>query len=275
MDLVSIVFTLIPQPHPKFTEPVPRWWGHAGHKQLLRVINYYYPELAQEHYQKQGLRPFTSSSLIGHFPNNRIVLNSQYCLRFSACHADVASILLKAIGAGGLLAEKTTIELDYRPFLIEKVATSPLEHPWAGMTSYQNLAANHLVGNKNNANQLSLQISSPMAFKSNDKYVLFPIPELVFGSLLNAWNQFSPLSFDEALRIYAENALAVSKFDLKSVVVPLKQRSCRSGCVGSVTYTSLKHDPYWMGIIHTLSEFALYSGVGISTSFGLGQVRIQ
>ena len=273
MDLVSIVFFLKPQPHPRFNGPIPDWWGHAGHKQLLRVIDYYHPELAKTHYQEQGLRPFTSSTLIGDFPNHQINLKSSYTLRFTACQADISSILLRAIGTKGLLAEKTIIELDYRPFLIEKIATSPLEHPWAETTSYQNLAANHLIGSNGRLHKIKLKISSPTAFKSDGKYMLMPIPELVFGSLLDAWNQFSSISFDEDLRRYIKSALVVSRFDLESKTVPLKQNVARSGCVGSVTYLCLHPDPFLMRQVQALSEYALYSGIGISTSFGLGQVR--
>jgi CRISPR-associated endoribonuclease Cas6 len=43
--------------------------------------------------------------------------------------------------------------------------------------------------------------------------------------------------------------------------------------VGDVTYTSINYDRYWMSVMAVLARFALFSGVGASTTMGLGQAR--
>jgi CRISPR/Cas system endoribonuclease Cas6 (RAMP superfamily) len=45
------------------------------------------------------------------------------------------------------------------------------------------------------------------------------------------------------------------------------------GGVGRATYTALGGDRYWLATMQMLADFALYSGVGVKTTIGLGQVR--
>jgi CRISPR-associated endoribonuclease Cas6 len=40
-----------------------------------------------------------------------------------------------------------------------------------------------------------------------------------------------------------------------------------------MTYRALGADRYWLGVINLLADFAFYSGVGVQTTTGMGQVR--
>jgi CRISPR-associated endoribonuclease Cas6 len=103
--------------------------------------------------------------------------------------------------------------------------------------------------------------------------VPLPLPGLVFGSLLERWNAFAPIAFPPEARRYAEECLAVSRYELSSRPVPVKSRGLRVGGVGQVTYTALNYDRYWLSVLAVLAEFARYSGVGAGTTMGLGQCR--
>jgi CRISPR-associated endoribonuclease Cas6 len=176
------------------------------------------------------------------------------------------------------------VELDHLPF--EILAVSPVESagesqpdaapapdPWTGRTSYQELSAPYLLARVEAPRQVSLHFASPTAFKSADQHQPLPLPELVFGSLLQRWNDYAPIVFPPEVRRYCAECLAISRFNLKSRVAPLKSGAKRIGGVGEVTYTSLNYDRYWMSVVHTLAEFCLYAGVGVSASQGLGQAR--
>ena len=100
-----------------------------------------------------------------------------------------------------------------------------------------------------------------------------PLPELVFGSLLQRWNAYAPVVFPEEVQRYARECLGVSRYQLASRIVHVKGAGRRVGAVGVVTYTSLNYDRYWMSLIQTLAAFAVFSGVGAGTAMGLGQAR--
>ncbi len=101
-----------------------------------------------------------------------------------------------------------------------------------------------------------------------------PLPTLVFGSLLEKWNAYAPIAFPPEVKRFAEECLAVSQYQLSTRAVPQKSGGLRVGAVGEITYISLHYDRYWMSVIATLAAFALFSGVGASTTQGLGQCRI-
>jgi CRISPR-associated endoribonuclease Cas6 len=98
---------------------------------------------------------------------------------------------------------------------------------------------------------------------------------LTFGSLQARWEAFSPVGMPKEVRRYAEECLAISRYNLSSRSVHMKNGAVRKGAVGWIEYYALNPDRYWLALVNLLADFALYSGVGAGTSMGLGQVRRQ
>jgi CRISPR-associated endoribonuclease Cas6 len=291
MDLLSLVLTLKPLNPPQNPPAAPAWWGRAAHALLLNTVRQVDENLAadlhsatgegQEAPQASGnaVRPFTTSTLMGHFNKGTLDPQSTYGLRLTAFRADLATILETA-STNGMLAAGQTIELDYQPF--EVLSVQPIQQPaeagssspWAGSNSYQDLSAPYLLAKIPAPKRISLQFTSPTTFKSGGRHVPVPLPGLVFGSLLERWNAWSPVSFPVETRRYAEECLAISKFDLETRPVPQKSRGLRVGAVGSISYTTINHDRYWMSVLAVLAHFSLFCGVGAGASAGLGQCRM-
>jgi CRISPR-associated endoribonuclease Cas6 len=240
---------------------------------LLDTVERGDARLARALHEGSGPRPFTASSLLGHFPAGRADPGEIYTLRFTALRSDVARGLLAATGSGGAWAAGATLTLDGLPLHVLGVMTAADEHPWAGAETYAGLAAARLVGGDPAARQISLLFTSPTSFRSQERHVPLPLPELVFGSLLERWNAFAPIALPAETKRYATECLAVSRYDLATRPVPGKEGGLRVGAVGQITYATLNYDRYWMSILHALAAFALYSGVGVGTAGGLGQCR--
>jgi CRISPR-associated endoribonuclease Cas6 len=100
-----------------------------------------------------------------------------------------------------------------------------------------------------------------------------PLPGLVFGSLVERWNAFSPVALSPEMRAYGEEVMAISRYRLESRAVEQKNQAVRIGAVGQATYRALAGDRYWLGVMNMLAGFALYGGVGVQTTTGMGQVR--
>lgn len=272
IDLLSLVLTLRPAAPAKSAESLPAWWGRAAHALLLRVVAAADPQLAESLHAENNLRPFTTSTLMGRFPQGGLDPQGSYTLRLTALHAGTAGILLEA-AQSGLLAPGSTIELDYLPFQVEAAAWQPQDHPWAAATTYQDLSAPLLLAQQPAPRRLTLQFTSPTTFKSEGLHVPVPLPELVFGSLLSRWNSFAPIVFPPETLRYARECLAISRYRLSSRAAPLKGSGLRVGGVGDVTYVSLNYDRYWMSVTGVLAEYALFAGAGAGTTMGLGQCR--
>lgn len=265
-DLLSLVLTLRRAEGPKAAGAAPTWWGRAAHALLLRVLREADENLSSALHDDEGPRPFTVSSLLGPMPDH------SYMLRLTALRREVAEILLQAV-EGGTLAPGCEVELDYQPFRVTAATWQDGAHPWAGVSTYADLAAARLVSGHAAPRQIVLQFTSPTTFKSQARHVPIPLPELVFGSLLERWNAFAPVAFPPEVRRYAAECLAVGRFHLSSRSIPLKEGGMRIGGVGRVTYVSLNYDRYWMSVMHTLAAYARFAGAGAGTTMGLGQCR--
>lgn len=272
MDLLSLVLTLKPLPYEgEAAERI--WWGRAAHELLLSTISARSEALAVSlHEGASSIRPFTVSTLMGRFAKGALIPDGNYALRLSAYQTEVAECLF-AESASGALRSGQVIELDYQKFEVVSIADSSSQSIWAGGMSYQQLSAPFLLSKEEAPRRISLQLSSPTTFKSAGKHVPMPTPSLVFGSLLERWNAFAPVAFPPEVKRYAEECLAISKYNLKTVPIPQKGAGLRVGAVGNVTFTTVNYDRYWMSVLATLAEFAMFCGLGAGTAQGLGQVR--
>ena len=271
-DLLSVALKLRPLSLAPAAGGQPRWWGRAAHSLLLQIIAAADPALAESLHSESALRPFSVSTLLGRFPHGELDLAGVYTLRLTALSAPVAAALLQAIHHGPL-APGGRIELDYLPFEVLAAARDPSDSPWAATSAYTSLGAPWLLARQTAPRRLALQFTSPTSFKTSGKFTPFPLPELVFGSLLERWNAFAPIQFPAEARRYAQECLGVARFHLDTRSAPSKGLGLRIGFIGQASFTSLNYDRYWMAVIAALADFALFSGVGAGISFGLGQCR--
>lgn len=267
-ELLSLVLTLQPLEAPPSERAMPGWWGRAGHALLLELVDRSNPDLAERLHNEGGLRPFTASTLIGRMNARRPDPQRAYTLRLTALTRELSALLLAAVQPEDIL------QLDYLPFRVLSAACSAEAHPWAARESFAGLTAGRLVGEdagERSERKIGLRFSSPTGFHSAGKHQPLPLPEQVFGSLLERWNAFAPLAFPDEVKRYAAECLAVSRFELRSAAVPVKEGGLRVGAVGEVVYTAVTYDRYWMGVLRALAAYAQFSGVGAGTSFGFGQ----
>ncbi len=269
MDLTSLLLTLRPLDRDRPAASLPTWWGRASQALALQVFDVLDPALAAALHEGSSLRPFTASTLMGRMADGRLDPEGRYALRFTGLTEPVSRLLAQAVQPGGPLAPGVTLQLDYQPFRVEAAQTDG--HPWAGQAGYAELAATTLTGDP--PRRIGLLLASPTSFRSAGKQVPLPLPELVFGSLVDRWNAFAPLAFPAEARRYAAECLAVARYSLRTRPVGGKEGALRVGALGQISYVTLNYDRYWMGVLAVLADFARYSGVGGGVTMGLGQVR--
>lgn len=271
IDLLSLILTLRSLEQP--AGPALSWWGKAAHALLFRTLQQYDPEKTAAMHAEKTARPFTASSLLGRFPNHSLDLSADYELCFTALNKEISGILLEAVRPGGPLAPGAAVELDQVHFQVKAAAWGAGEHPRACTANYQELAAAALLAAEPAPRRVALQFESPTFFQSNGRTVPLPVPEMVFGSLLERWNAFSPVAFPAEARRYAGECLRLGRYSISSRMVQVAG-GLQNGMVGEVTFVSENYDRYWMSLIHTLARYARYSGVGAKTAMGLGRCRV-
>lgn len=272
MDLISIILTVRPLPSNTERQTLPQWWGRAAQMVLLKAIGELDEALAAQLHDDSGLRPYTASNLMGSFPKKQLDLHGSYALRFTGLTAAVSETLLRATTEGAFSVGHT-LELDFFPFEVTAVYCSRAEHAWAGRATFGELMSALVGQEKPPARKFQFQLTSPLVFHSQEKTQPLPLPDLFFGSLLEKWNMFAPMAMPAEVKRYAETMVAISRFDLQSRAAQMKSGGLRVGAVGKVQFSALNTDRYWLGMLHTLAEFAQFAGVGAGTAQGLGQTR--
>lgn len=268
MSLIAILLTL----HAETDATVPRDLGRAVYAAVLENLNRVAPGLAAQIHSGDGPRPLTCSGILngdGNYNGMQVKAGQPYYVRVTGLTGEVSA----ALAATLVVDPPACIELDRHRFILAAAVCDGEQSPWAGRTSYEALAAAQMLSDGAPPRQVTLSFASPVAFKSGGMQMPLPLPGLVFGSLVDRWNSFSPVRLSPDLRRFGEEAMAISRYRLHSRPVAQKGGAVRIGGVGRITYTALRQDRYWQGVMALLADFALYSGVGVQTTTGMGQTR--
>lgn len=184
-------------------------------------------------------------------------------LRVAIFDDDAAQLVLD------LLANEQNVALDGVTFRVTALAQTRQEYALAGRTSWDELAA-PLLGEI--TRPPSFEFLSPVLWSGADSRAPLPLPELVFGSLLERWNAFAPAALPDDLTRFAAECLALREFEISSRRTNLPGRA-RIGFIGRVRYAITRHDPFWTAPLAVLAAFAAYAGVGTRTDEGFGLTR--
>ena len=265
--LTSLVFSLAPAE----AASMPLFLGRASHSAFLRLVAARDSEMADRLHAPNERRPFTCSNLMGGKRvgrNLELAPDDAVSIRFTGLNSEVSALLTEFS-----VNPPTELEVDRIVFAVRGATLDPASDPWAGQASYETLASQRLLPAEPAPNFAELDFLSPTAFRSGGHTLPVPLPGLVYGSLVDVWNQFAPVAVSEEMRRYAEECLAMSRYRLSTQAVPGKGRPVQIGCVGHCRYVATNRDRYWLGVLQLLTDFAFFAGVGRQTSVGMGQVR--
>lgn len=264
--LASLVLTLA-TPTPI---TLPRYLGRASHAAFLRLLAQRDEALAADLHDAPAPRPFTCSEIIGgqKSDSEQVILPERpIWIRFTGLTEAVSRHLIA-------MAQEPppAIECLGQRLVVVAATVAPEVHPWAGVESYEALCQ-RLLHRKAPPRHIALLHASPTTFRSQGVNLPMPLPYLVIGSLLSRWQAFSPVAVSpDALR-YAEEMVALSRYQLRTRLVRLEGRGPQVGFVGQSHMTPLNADRYWGNVLALLAAFSFYAGLGAHTTMGMGQTR--
>ncbi len=273
IDLCATVIALTP----RAPATIPANQGAASHAFFLRLVSQADPALAAQLHEGAQSKPFTCSNLwpaagaTGDRRGGRLAVRpgETWQLRYTTLNAELTQLWLDR----ALTALPETVTLGDAIFHIQSAHTSNREHPSAGRASYADLAAPYLLGSDSPPTRWRFAFRAPTAFRSGGMTVPIPLPDLLFGSLLDRWNAWSPVALNPETRRFAGECIAISRYHLHSESLLGKGRRVQRGAVGRCTYAALNRDRYWCSAISTLAAFAFYGGAGYQTTQGMGVCR--
>ncbi len=250
---------------------IPRDVGPAVHAAFLALLAERDAELAAALHDADGPRPFTCSTLVGGQATGRtqrLAPERALFIRVTGLE-DAISDRLQALAA----APPPALQILEAQLAVTGATLDPAVHPWAGEAGYETLAAAHLLPGESAARQATLDFVSPTAFRSGGRVVPLPLPELVYGSLVDRWNAFAGVGLADEMRRFAAECVSVSRYRLATQAQRSRGGSTQIGFTGRCSFTAFSGDRYWLGVLQLLTDFAFYAGVGYQTTMGLGQAR--
>ena len=259
MSLLAAVIHLAPE------RSLPTWLGRAAQAWLLNAVRQTAPDLADHLHRGQARRPYTVSVPRGG--------TDTPWLRITSASSDLTAVLLDSV-----LPNLAHLTLAGIPIAVTKIETQG--HSWAGRSDFETLA--HDAFGSTQHNSPGFEFATLTAFHQNGLSVPLPIPALVYGSLIQAWNNFSPVPLPVRLDDFTQNYMSISRHRIATGRVSVAASEQHTGFKGTVNYiflpqekTPYSADEYYQRLqtIEMLTSFAFYAGVGIRTTVGMGQVR--
>jgi CRISPR-associated endoribonuclease Cas6 len=251
---------------------LPPHLGRANYAATLRRLEQVEPGLGDIAHAGEGPKPLTCSSLLNHMPRggqSLIRAGETVQVRITGLEARISQALRR-----GLLEDPpATWELDGETFRVTETICDARAHGWTGQAGYQELLSTHVQMAEEAPAQVQLEFGSPTAFSSKGLTMPVPLPYLVFGSLVDRWNAYSPIPLAPDTRQFVEENVALSRYDLHTRPVQTKNSGLYIGAEGIAQYTAVRKDRYWLMTLNLLADFALFSGVGTQTTIGMGQAR--
>ncbi len=116
---------------------------------------------------------------------------------------------------------------------------------------------------------------TPVTFKKGEVDYPLPDPKLIFKSLLNKWNYFSPVKVGIDLRKTLEDKVCIIFAGIRTHKIKLSLGGAVTGFTGKVIFygKNLTEDELlWLNI---LGHFSNFSGVGRKTTMGLGMTKFE
>lgn len=227
--------------------------------------------LAEELRTPGQLRPFTVGRLqspgLGARWNGRIGSDSDCYLRITGLTRPVVAVLEQ-------IKQSPPQEVPFgeQTLTVEEILLEENAAARTGLSSYRAILEDCFYQTKSAPNSFPIRFLSPTGFKSDRQEITLPLPPLVFGSLLQRWNTFSPGPLADDSRLFAELALRPGRFRIESHSVVVDQQP-HSGFTGYVDFRASGKDKFYLQTLEALWRYSFYAGIGYQTAAGLGQVQ--
>ncbi len=247
---------------------ISRTRGYYAYAMFLNLLSRANSAIAQEIHDIDGPKPFTISLLEGNFQRQssglKVTQGGMYWIRFTFMKGDLFAYFLDA----AMRASDEILFLDKAKLQINEIITAPGSSPLCNCQEFGDI-----IADAKQERQIQLEFQSPTVFRSGGKRnVVFPEPQLVFGSLLTRWQVYSPIKLDDSVSSWMDKILT-THYRLTTRMLDFGTYQ-ELGFTGRCEYEMDKDTPEDITTaINALADFAFYAGVGAKTTMGMGQTH--
>jgi len=237
---------------------------------FYNLLNTFDAESFEILHSENSYKPFTISPLSGNIKRvengNKILLNSKYPIWF---RITFISNRLFIKFAEALKDNKIkNITIINKTYPIKDIYFTKDKHLLASFSTIE-----ELLKNKYNSTYI-IKFITPTSFAIDNKIYPFPDNEIFFKSLIKKWNFFTNLFIDNNIRDEIIKNIKIGKFKIESKMYTFA-KYLRIGFIGEIEYKIVSRNKILKKWFNALCLFSFYSGVGIKTTMGMGQVSVR
>jgi CRISPR-associated endoribonuclease Cas6 len=278
-------YAIVIHAFPRTNLPLAHAQGKILHGLFYELLQKASAAKGDEVHSVEGLKPFSTALLLNERQRRAesIRAGEEVKIRFTFLDDALYPLLARYF----LSTPDLSLDLVRTELTVARILSTPQSgEEWAGYASFADTWERASAQEK----IFSFLFVTPTFFKRGggpaypDLIIPLPLPDLLFGSLLRNWNQFSPVSFIEAalLKEVCAHHLEVMHHRITSqlarLVFPRGDGHYRTtswpGFVGTCSFRLVElHDPTIIKTLNALADFAFYSGIGAKTTMGLGIAR--
>lgn len=300
IDLCSIVFIIRPFSH--FTPQ--KFLGRMAHKLFLSMLDHIGLETLANSLHDQAERlPYSVSDL---FPNGP----QHFWMRVSGLTPQMSHIIRTKLAdvVGQRVEVKARVDREEAAWECFIEAIIPAQHEWARSQTYIDLVRSEWRAPRQR--QLRLEFVTPTAIKSVGLYRPFPLPNWVFRPVYERLQRLDGLALPfepkpAYLEAYAEHFLRMRTYNvLCAAELPMKDKAMtafqgwieyqvqaanedfgkgalkagrlyRDEPLAEVYEHIQQHQEEYAALVHLLTHFTYYSGIGKYTGQGMGMVQVN
>lgn len=278
-------YAIVIHAFPRTDLPLAHAQGKVLHGLFYELLQKASDAKGDEVHSVEGLKPFSTALLLNERQRRaeHIRTGEELKVRFAFLDDSIYPLLARYF----LSTPDLSLDLVRTELTVSRILSTPQSgEEWAGCASFEEISTRASGEEK----QFTFQFATPTFFKRGsgptypDLLVPLPLPDLVFGSLLRNWNQFSPSSFVEAnlLKEICSHHLEITHHRISSQQARLVfqkpdgqyRTTTFPGFVGSCSLRLVElHDQAIIKTLNALADFAFYAGVGAKTTMGFGVSR--
>lgn len=278
-------YAIVIHAFPRTDLPVAHAQGKVLHGLFYELLQKASAVKGDEVHGSEGLKPFSTALLLNERQRRAEYLRAGEELKVRFAFLD--DTLYPLLARYFLSTPDLSFDLVRTEVTVARILSTPQSgEEWAGYASFAEIHERASTEEK----RFSFQFVTPTFFKRGggptypDLIVPLPLPDLLFGSLVRNWNQFSSSSFTDVtlLRELCAHHLEVAHHRLSSqqarLVFPQEDGRYRTtafpGFIGTCVFRLVGlHDSAIIKMLNALADFAFYAGVGAKTTMGFGVTR--
>jgi len=219
--------------------------------------------------KKSVVKPFSLSLFKGGYEYERdfIVFNgSRYYFEVSCIGKEVSKLFYAMLSEA--VIEKKRINLGGAEFVFSSIEP-------AGSKKRNTKYGFKEISRGKVAERIMFRFVSPTAFRRGKRNLLFPEAYNVFNSVYRKWRAFGGREMKGITKLDLNNYIYVNRYKLNTVTFDVKN-TIVTGFIGECGYIfSNEADKSFIKNLTLLADFSNYTGVGIKTALGMGNVEVS